>query len=125
MFIYTQGSDAVRLLTEEVPNIHCPKCKSDTTMLLHVYRKHRHVLGLPLFPIGKMGIFECGNCKATFEYSSTMFEKKEMTKEMLEEYNQIKASAKGKWWQWLGVYLVLFAIFILPSIFAVIVELNK
>ncbi len=99
MILY--GSKAVHLLTAEgSPETACPVCGTEGQIEYQVFRRHAHVYWLPLFPLNKVGVAQCNHCFKAFE-------KKDMSEDMRFEYQEVKKEAKGKWWQWTGVFLIL------------------
>ncbi len=99
MILY--GSKAVHLLTGAgSPDTACPVCGTEGEMEYQVFRRHAHIYWLPLFPMNRVGLAQCNHCFKAFE-------KKEMSEDMLLDYNELKQEAKGKWWQWIGLILIL------------------
>ncbi len=104
MILY--GSKAVHLLTGAgSPHTACPVCGTEGEMEYQIFRRHAHIYWLPLFPMNKVGLAQCNHCFKAFE-------KKEMSEDMLLDYKEVKAEAKGKIWQWTGFFLiVVFGVF--------------
>ncbi len=101
MIIY--GSRPVHIKTVECNHITCQNCDTKGPILLSIFRKHAHVFWIPLFPIGKTGGSECMNCK-------NVLEPKEMPQDLRQEYDLLKADARGPIWQFSGLLLILVVI---------------
>jgi|JFJP01.1.fsa_nt_gi zinc-ribbon family len=63
------GTKASNIKNGQVINVDCPHCETNTSMTYSVFGKYAHVYWIPFFPIGKVTVTECNNCKRTFEYS--------------------------------------------------------
>jgi hypothetical protein len=60
MIIY--GSKAVHLKTQDIPG-QCKNCSTSNSLRLSAFQKYAHVFWIPLFPLGKELVTECGHCK--------------------------------------------------------------
>ncbi len=109
MIIY--GSKAVHL-TSEQSKATCPSCNTKGSLIVSVFRRHAHIFWIPLFPIGKKGFSQCQHCK-------NVLEEKEMPEPIKTEYNELKKSARGPFWQYIG--LILFFVLFGHSIITLIV----
>lgn len=101
MVIY--GIRAVHLKSAQPITTSCSSCNSKGSLLMSVYRRHAHVFWVPLFPVGKTGVYECQHCKQVVESS-------EMQDSNKREYIKLKNEAKGPIWQFAGLGII--AIFI-------------
>jgi hypothetical protein len=61
------GTRASNIHNGQIINIDCPHCETNTSMIYSVFGKYAHIYWIPFFPIGKVTIAECNNCKKTFE----------------------------------------------------------
>lgn len=101
MIIY--GTRAVHLKSAQPQSIVCPHCGQADTTILSTYSKHAHIFWIPLFPIGKVGYSMCTHCKQTLEY-------KDMSRDLQQQYNNLKAETRVPIWQFSGLGLI--AVFI-------------
>lgn len=97
MVIY--GIRSAHLKTVNSSHLTCPHCKASGTITFSIYRKHIHVFFIPVFPIVKVGYSSCGNC-------GEIVEAKNMTYDVKQAYNEIKAQSKGPIWQFTGLVLI-------------------
>jgi hypothetical protein len=97
MIIY--GSRATKLTTTNLFNVTCPSCKEKSTTEMYVFGKYAHVFWIPVFPLRKIGVSQCENCKAVFEDSK-------MNSELREEYLALKAQTKTPIWNFTGLGLI-------------------
>lgn len=102
MIIY--GSRAVHLNSVQLPSSSCPACAAEGSLVLSVYRKHAHIFWIPLFPIGKVGLSQCLNCKNARESN-------EMPDGVRKEFENLKRDTKGPIWQFAGLGLIALLVF--------------
>lgn len=102
MIIY--GTRAVHLNSFKLSSPPCPACSSEGSLVVSVYRRHAHIFFIPLFPIGKVGLSQCLNCKNARDTN-------EMTNEVRREYENVKRDTKGPIWQFAGLALIAVLIF--------------
>jgi hypothetical protein len=62
------GTKASTIKNGQIINVDCPNCETNSSMIYSVFGKYAHIYWIPLFPIKKITITECNNCKKTFEY---------------------------------------------------------
>ena len=98
MIVY--GSRAVHLKTVQSHKATCANCDTQGSIIISVFRKHAHIFWIPLFPIGKRGVSQCQHCKNTLESGS-------MPESIKREYTNLKEDAKGPYWQFSGLGLIL------------------
>ncbi|RAV97895.1 zinc-ribbon domain-containing protein [Pseudochryseolinea flava] len=67
MIIY--GKRASHLKSVVIPNVACPNCKAENTIVLGTFSQYVHIFWIPVFSIGRTGISQCSNCKQSFEGS--------------------------------------------------------
>lgn len=63
------GTKASNIKNGQIINVDCPHCETNTSMIYSVFGKYAHVYWIPFFPIGRVTVAECANCKRTYEYS--------------------------------------------------------
>lgn len=68
-------------------------------MTASVYGRHAHVFWIPLFPIGKTGIFECQHCHKGFK-------KKELGEDGKREYKNFLTDVKAPLWKYSGLGII-------------------
>lgn len=101
MIIY--GSRATHLKSDQLPNATCPNCQTKGSLTASAFGRHAHIFWIPLFPMGKIGVFECQNCHKGFK-------KKELGEDGKMEYKNFLGGVKTPIWKYSG--LVLIALFI-------------
>lgn len=62
------GTKASTIKNGQIINVDCPNCETNSSMIYSVFGKYAHIYWIPLFPIKKITVTECNNCKKTFEY---------------------------------------------------------
>jgi hypothetical protein len=96
MIIY--GTRAKQLTHENLMD-KCPNCGSLGTTEMHVFQKYAHVFWIPFFPIRKIGVSQCNHCKQVLKQN-------EMTGELKETYNRVKAGTRTPVWTFIGLTLL-------------------
>ncbi len=61
------GTRSSNLKNGKIKNVTCPNCQKETEMTYSVFGKYAHVYWIPFFPIGRVNVVECNNCKATYD----------------------------------------------------------
>ena len=61
------GSNSSRLKDGRLNNVTCPNCNEQTSMNYSVFGKYAYIYWIPIFPLGKVNVLECNNCKRTFK----------------------------------------------------------
>jgi len=92
----------------------CPKCREDSTLNFSIYRRYIYLTLIPLFPVGKLVLIECSNCKERFDY------------EDLSETIQLKLNNEkvhAPLWMFLGS--IIFLVFIIFAINNHFLEKNQ
>ncbi len=107
MIIY--GTRATKIHSEEVSGLKCDYCNEKRRHIFSFFSKYVHIFWIPLFPISKKGMSECVHCKSTND-------KKHMNEELKFAYENVKLNAKRPIWHWIGLIIIVFVIFVLPSI---------
>ncbi len=93
------GSNARRINHGKISNVICPDCGTSTYFNYSVFGKYAHIYWIPLFPVGKKIIVECGHCKKTFE-------KKELPKEITQKIIPVEKDSKAPVWQYSGLFVI-------------------
>ncbi|WP_350285689.1 hypothetical protein [uncultured Croceitalea sp.] len=97
MIIY--GYRSTHLKTGALPNVKCPNCGSQTQMTTSVYGRHVHIFWIPLFPAGKIGVFECQHCHKGFK-------KKALGQDAKLAYKNFKTTVKTPIWKYSGLMII-------------------
>lgn len=106
--IYGSRASAVNQL--RVDNTVCGHCNETTSQNVVVFGKYAHVMWIPLFPIGKVPVAECNNCKKTIP-------KEEFSNDLLSAYNSQKSNIKSPKKHWAGLMLI-GAFFVFSKLFS-------
>lgn len=61
------GTNSSNIKTGKIRNVSCPNCEKNTEMNYTIFGKYFHLYWIPFFPIGRVNIIECNNCKATYD----------------------------------------------------------
>lgn len=97
MIIY--GSRATHLKSGQLRNVKCPHCETKDTMTASVFGRHAHIFWIPLFPMGKTGVFECQSCHKGFK-------KKELGEDGKREYKNFLGDVKTPLWKYSGLGVI-------------------
>ncbi|WP_395063822.1 hypothetical protein [Flavobacterium sp.] len=62
------GTKASNLKNGQLINVDCPHCETNTSMTYSIFGKYAHIYWIPFFPVSKITVAECNNCKKTFEF---------------------------------------------------------
>ncbi|MET3029134.1 zinc-ribbon domain-containing protein [Flavobacterium sp. UW10123] len=65
--IFFYGTKASTIKNGIINNVTCPHCDTNTGMNYSIFGKYAHLYWIPIFPVGKVKILECKNCKSTYE----------------------------------------------------------
>lgn len=63
------GTNSSRLKDGQLQNVTCPNCDNQTSMTYAVFGKYAYIYWIPLFPMGKVNVLECNQCKKTYKLS--------------------------------------------------------
>lgn len=63
------GTNSSRLKDGQLQNVTCPNCDTQTSMTYAVFGKYAYIYWIPLFPMGKVNVLECNQCKKTYKLS--------------------------------------------------------
>ncbi len=97
MIVYGTRSSA---LSSDFPEeIVCPNCETKGSTRLSVFGRYAHIFWIPLFPVGRPSVSECGNCQVAYD-------KKEMPAEMRTAVEQLSASTKTPIWFFSGLAVI-------------------
>jgi hypothetical protein len=109
MIIY--GSRSKQLLKETVIE-KCAHCGTQN-MDMHIFQRYAHIFWIPFFPIGKIAVSQCNNCKQVLK-------QKEMPAALQKEINHtLNSKTRTPVWMFSG--LVLLAILIT----SMVIDSNK
>jgi len=61
------GTNSSRLKDGQLSNVTCPNCNTQTSMAYSVFGKYAYLYWIPVFPMGKVNILECNQCKKTYK----------------------------------------------------------
>lgn len=93
------GSGSAHLKTTVVSNVTCGNCGKQGTLSFSIYRRHLHIFWIPVFPLNKVGVSQCGHCKQVLR-------PKEMNGGLKTQYQDFKRGVKGPIWQFIGLFLI-------------------
>lgn len=95
------GTRAKNIHNGQIKNVKCPNCENETSMTYSIFGKYAHVYWIPFFPIGRVGIIECNNCKRTYEIN-------ELPENIKVKYNREKekSGAKTPIWFFSGLFII-------------------
>jgi hypothetical protein len=95
------GTKASTIKNGQIINVDCPNCETNSSMIYSVFGKYAHIYWIPLFPIKKITITECNNCKKTFEY-------KELPQAIQTKLDREKEKdgAKTPIWMFSGLFII-------------------
>jgi len=65
--IFFYGTKSSTIKNGVINNVTCPHCETNTGMNYSVFGRYAHLYWIPFFPVGKVKILECKNCKSTYE----------------------------------------------------------
>ena len=100
MIIY--GSRSKQLLKENVLE-KCAHCGTQN-MDVHIFQRYAHIFWIPFFPIGKMAVSQCNNCKQVLK-------QKEMPATLQKEINYtLNTKTKTPLWMFSGLALLVILI---------------
>jgi len=97
MIIY--GSRATHLKSGQLPSATCPNCQTKGSLTASTFGRHAHIFWIPLFPMGKIGVFECQHCHKGFK-------KKELGEDGKMEYKNFLGDVKTPLWKYSGLALI-------------------
>ncbi len=97
MIVYGSRASTMSQVIHE--NLPCNHCETRDQHRMTIFGKYAHIFWIPLFPIGRAAVDECGNCKRTIE-------KSEFNTAILEAHKQQLAETKRPIWHWIGLILV-------------------
>ena len=96
MIVY--GSKAT-LLKSEFISEPCPNCNTNNTMQMSIYQRYAHIFWIPFFPIGKIGVSACSNCKQVLK-------DKNMPASLKLSYENLKSQTQPPIWNFAGLGIV-------------------
>lgn len=95
------GTKASAIKNGQIINVDCPNCETNSSMIYSVFGKYAHIYWIPLFPIKKITVTECNNCKKTFEYE----ELPQAIQTKLDREKE-KDGAKTPIWMFSGLFII-------------------
>ena len=93
------GLRSAHISTENLKSTSCPKCNSQGSLWISVFRKHTHLFWVPCFPLNKYTGIECSHCKLVLRET-------EIPRSLSQASMNIKQSSKGPLWQFSGLILI-------------------
>lgn len=96
MVIY--GSRSTQIAHKQVIS-KCNNCDNNN-LELFIFQRYAHVFWIPLFPIGKTAVSECGQCKQVLK-------QKEMPSSLKPIYSTLKSQSKAPLWTFAGLGLLM------------------
>ncbi len=105
--IFFFGTRASKIKERQLRNISCPYCNTANSFTVSTYSRYFHFFWIPIVPLFKSSIAECGHCKKSYAVANFSPE----MKRSFEQENQ-RDPAKRPLWQGLGcmALLALFAV---------------
>ena len=98
MVIY--GTRATGIGSFQVEGTKCKHCETTAPQDVHVFGRYAHVFWIPLFPVGKVAVAECTECKKTIK-------KKEFPNSLREQYGRVAQNyVKRPIWHWAGLGII-------------------
>jgi hypothetical protein len=97
MIVY--GTRTTRQKTESLFE-PCPNCRTTNSLQLSVFQKYAHVFWIPLFPLKKIGISVCSNCRQVLKQD-------QMPASLRLSYDNLKAQTKIPIWNFTGIFLII------------------
>src|SRR4051812_15178616 len=94
-------------LAKETCSQTCSSCGTQNNADLYVFQNYAHVFWIPLFPIGKTGVAQCGHCKKVLRL-------KEMSPTLKMFYDNLRSNTKTPVWTFSGMALI--ALFVVSAI---------
>lgn len=95
--VYGTRASAVNQM--RIDNTVCGHCNETSSQTVTVFGKYAHILWIPFFPIGKIPVAECNNCKKTIP-------KEEFSSDLQAAYASEKSKIKSPKKHWIGLMLV-------------------
>lgn len=97
MIVY--GSRSTHLKSDKLRNVTCPNCQTKDSLTASTYGRHAHIFWIPLFPMGKTGIFECQHCHKGFK-------KNELGEDGKLAYKNFLTDVKTPLWKFSGLGII-------------------
>lgn len=66
--LFLVGTRDSNVKNGKILNEKCPKCKAENTLHFSISKRYTHLTLIPLFPVGKLVVVKCSNCKEFFDY---------------------------------------------------------
>jgi hypothetical protein len=96
-----------KILAKEAVTDKCPNCQTQNSIDMYIVQDYAHVFWIPLIPIGKTGVSQCGQCKGVLKL-------REMPLYLMKTYETVKAKTKTPIWMFLGLAMI--AVFIIVNV---------
>lgn len=77
----------------------CPNCATSNSTEMYVFQRYAHVFWIPFFPLNKLGVSQCNNCKQALRSRG-------LPPALKSEYETLKAQTKTPLWMFTGVALL-------------------
>jgi hypothetical protein len=96
-----------KILAKEPVTDKCPNCQTQNSIDMYIVQDYAHVFWIPLIPIGKTGVSQCGQCKGVLKL-------REMPLYLMKTYETVKVKTKTPIWMFLGLAII--AVFIIINV---------
>jgi hypothetical protein len=96
-----------KILAKEPVTDKCPNCQTQNSIDMYIVQDYAHVFWIPLIPIGKTGVSQCGQCKGVLKL-------REMPLYLMKTYETVKVRTKTPIWMFLGLAII--AVFIIINV---------
>jgi hypothetical protein len=96
-----------KILAKEPVTDKCPNCQTQNSIDMYIVQNYAHVFWIPLVPIGKTGVSQCGQCKGVLKL-------REMPLYLMKTYETVKVKTKTPIWMFLGLAII--AVFIIVNV---------
>ena len=61
------GTNSSTLKNGRISNVTCPNCEKSSKMNYTIFGKYFYIYWIPIFPVGRVNVVECIDCKATYD----------------------------------------------------------
>lgn len=97
MIVY--GTKGSHIKSERVSGVQCNNCESQQTHTVSIFGKYFYIYWIPLFSIGKKGVSECNNCKATYD-------RDQMSEPLKRAHDKVKSDTKTPFTHFIGLIII-------------------
>ncbi len=96
MIVY--GNKATKTGHQNLFGTKCSHCGTKDSLEMYTFSRYFHLFWIPVFPYKKEAVTQCNHCKQVLN-------KKEFHSELLSQYEEMKATAKTPYWQYIGLLI--------------------